>query len=275
MVVRSPFELILLTIFKSFNRGKWPIVFEAHSTKLSPSSSIAAIMRLPFKMAVSRASLVIAASKSVARGEQCRGAKNVSIHYFGGKKCLIERRNYDLTFIFVGRLVELKEPHKLLDAVSALANKLREACGKVLIIGNGPLEESLRKKVTSLGLVDIVKILGYQSNLSPYYSNSDYLISTSRFEGLPLTFFEAKMSGLKIITTPSSGDFDILGVEDHILKDFSVEAIIGGISVAIDHGLVEKEERREIQEKYSWMDSSLCVEKYNKLLDILLSEFSD
>jgi glycosyltransferase involved in cell wall biosynthesis len=93
------------------------------------------------------------------------------------------------------------------------------------------------------------------------------------YEGLPISFFEAKLHGLKIITTPSSGDFDVLTNEDILLPDFSEASIAGALLDAITQGPISRGNRDAIRSQSSWMNTEYCSREYYKnLTNILFSE---
>ncbi len=273
VIVRTPIDLITLACLKRFSSHKWKLVYEAHSTKLSQSKFVALILMPLHRIAIKASDLVVAVSKSVSEGEQCFGAKNLAVHYFGATaRTRDDVQSKDLSFIFVGRFVALKQPVLLLEAIKEVYKTLEESGVTVSFIGKGPLEGDIREYVERNRLGKVVKIVGYVSDLNSIYSESDYLISTSKFEGLPITFFEAKQHGLKVITTPSSGDFDVLGDEDEILPNFSRRSISKALVSAIQRGKLTPEERRAIQVQNRWMSAELCAQKYYKLVQAQISQ---
>jgi hypothetical protein len=131
----------------------------------------------------------------------------------------------------------------------------------------GPLEPEVKNFIEKHGLHSFVHLVGYSDNLDSIYSRSEYLISSSKFEGLPITFFEAKLHGLKILTFPSSGDFDILGPEDVVLKNFTEHELISALKVALMNGVSSVSDRRQIQERNQWMLAKRCTVKYYQLME--------
>lgn len=262
VTVRSPIDFIFAASIKWVSRAKWHLVYEAHSTRLSQKSFIGFLLAPFMWISFSQASLAIAVSKSVADGSQCRGARNLIIHYFGADANPIFSESRKLNFLYVGRLVPLKQPLVLLSAVSSLRELFRREEARLQIVGAGPLESKVKIFIENHGLESFVKLVGYSENLDPIYSNSEYLISTSKFEGLPITFFEAKLHGLKILTFPSSGDFDILGPEDVILKNFTEHELKLALMFALMKGVSSVSDRRQIQERNQWMLAKHCAVKY-------------
>ena len=273
VVVRTPLDLITLACLKRFSSHNWKLIYEAHSTKLSQSKFIALFLMPLHRVAIKASGLVVAVSKSVSEGEQCLGSKNLAVHYFGAAaRTRDDVQSKDLSFIFVGRFVALKQPLLLLEAIEEVYKILQESRVTVSFIGKGPLEGEIREYVEKNKLDEVVKIVGFVSDLNSIYSKSDYLISTSKFEGLPITFFEAKQHGLRVITTPSSGDFDVLGDEDEILPNFSRRSISEALVSAIKGGKLTPEERRSIQVKNRWMSADVCAKKYYKLIEAQISQ---
>jgi rhamnosyl/mannosyltransferase len=100
--------------------------------------------------------------------------------------------------LFVGRLVYYKGLPTLLEAMPGLEARL-------LIIGQGPLEASLRAQVESLGLggkVDFLKVPREES-VAPYLHACDLLVlpSTERTEAFGLVLLEAMACGKPVVAT--------------------------------------------------------------------------
>ena len=172
--------------------------------------------------------------------------------------------------LFVGLFVPHKHPLLLLEAISDVHSILLNAGATISFIGKGPLESEIRKFADTNDLNDVVRIVGFIADLNSFYSSSDFLISTSKFEGLPITFFEAKQHGLRVITTPSSGDFDVLGTEDQILSGFERRKISEALVSAVLSGQLTPGERETIQMKNVWMSAENCAQKYYKLITSVL-----
>lgn len=267
VTVRSPIDLIFVASIRRFTRAKWNLVYEAHSTKLSQISLVDFLLAPLMKLAISQASLTIAVSKSVAKGSQCLGAKDVQVHYFGAEVDTTLSASRKFNFLFVGRLVPLKQPLSLLKAVALLREVFRKEGASLQIVGSGPLEAEVRNFIEEQGLSSFVELVGYSNNLDSLYAESEYLISTSKFEGLPITFFEAKLHGLRVITFPSSGDFDILGVEDEVLKSFTEHELVAALKSAIQSGIASDNERHLVKERSQWMLAKHCADKYYELVE--------
>jgi glycosyltransferase involved in cell wall biosynthesis len=272
VVVRSPIDLIAISLIKVLTQQNWKLVYEAHSVEISQNVIISKILKPIMRLANSKVDLAIAVSRSVADGPQCRGAKKQEVHHLGAIAKVQKNSKRDLTFLFIGRFVPLKQPLILLEAIRLLADEFLSHRAKVRLIGKGPVETEMVRFISANKLEGIVEMCGYREDLDSIYSSSEYLLSTSKFEGLPITFFEAKLHGLRIITTPSSGDFDILGPEDSVLPDFTVETLVNGLKGALKAGLLPEERRVLIQHQNAWMQARRRARIYYELIESELTK---
>ena len=97
----------------------------------------------------------------------------------------------------VGRIVPQKNHNFLIDIFAEVAKRTPDA--KLLLMGTGPLEEQVRRKVNELGLADRVRFLGVRSDVNRILQAVDVFVLPSQYEGLSLTSVEAQTSGLYCI----------------------------------------------------------------------------
>lgn len=69
------------------------------------------------------------------------------------------------------------------------------------IIGFGPDEQLIRKKIAEAGMEDRVILLGKKSNPYPYIKACDLYVQPSRYEGKCVTVREAQMLGKPVVIT--------------------------------------------------------------------------
>lgn len=67
---------------------------------------------------------------------------------------------------------------------------------KLVLVGSGELESSVRLKIKELGIEDRVLILGQRSDIPNLLQSFDVFLLPSRFEGLPFVLVEAQATGL-------------------------------------------------------------------------------
>jgi rhamnosyl/mannosyltransferase len=99
--------------------------------------------------------------------------------------------------LFVGRLVAYKGLSSLISAVPAVPG------ASFLIVGDGPLEDDLKKQAGRLGVSDRVHFLGRVRNLKPYYMACDLLVlpSVTAVEMFGLVQLEAMSFGKPVVTS--------------------------------------------------------------------------
>ena len=118
----------------------------------------------------------------------------------------------DKVIVSVSRLVWKNGLDLLIEAIKILNFKLQVPNSKLLIIGEGPLEKSLKSKVKSLKLDDRVIFTGSVENqdLPIYLKISDVFVRPSRSEGLGISFLEAMAANVPIVATKVGGIPDFL-----------------------------------------------------------------
>jgi glycosyltransferase involved in cell wall biosynthesis len=113
--------------------------------------------------------------------------------------------------IAAGRLVPEKGFDDLLDAVALVSESRPREAMSLVILGDGPLHDSLREKARQLGIADAVHFLGFVINPWAVFAQADVFVLSSRYEGLGLVVAEAVACGLPVVSTDcESGPADVL-----------------------------------------------------------------
>ena len=97
----------------------------------------------------------------------------------------------------VGRFVQQKNHTFLVDVFNEYHKKNLDS--KLLLVGSGPLEDEIKKKVERLGFKDSVLFLGQRDDINKLYSVMDIFCLPSLYEGLPVVGVEAQAAGLPTI----------------------------------------------------------------------------
>lgn len=129
---------------------------------------------------------------------------------------------------FVGRLEHQKAPDILLKAAAQAAKK--NSALRLVMIGDGHLEGSLKALSASLGMGDRVAWLGRQPSVH-YLASFDMLAMPSRYEGFSLMPLEAMYASLPIVCTPVGGIAEAVldGVTGLIVPIDDTEALSAAI----------------------------------------------
>ena len=105
----------------------------------------------------------------------------------------------DLPYICaVGRLSAEKAFERLIVIHKRLLE--RRIAHRLVIVGDGPDGDFLRRLIRAMGLEDTVIMAGYQPNPYPYMKHSRFLVSSSYTEGLPVIAMEALCLGVPMVT---------------------------------------------------------------------------
>ena len=100
-------------------------------------------------------------------------------------------REYDV--VFVGRLVDIKQPLQVIKVMSLIAQKIEHA--RAAIIGEGPLGEEMEGLAAQLNLDTKILFLGKRGDVEQLLGRARVFILTSKSEGLSIAMMEAMIAG--------------------------------------------------------------------------------
>lgn len=105
-----------------------------------------------------------------------------------------------IRFLHVGNLIPVKDQATLLRAFKIIRDQIPS---HLTIIGEGPLENEMRRLIHELSLEHYVTLVAPMSHdqIPKYFKESDVLLHTSRAEGLPAIITEAMSAGLLVCGT--------------------------------------------------------------------------
>lgn len=101
----------------------------------------------------------------------------------------------------IARLTKVKNHGMMIEIASELKDRGVEF--KMLLIGRGELESSLKESVNQRGLSENVMFLGVRSDISELLHCMDMLLMPSYFEGNPVTLIEAQAAGVPALISDS------------------------------------------------------------------------
>ena len=137
------------------------------------------------------------------------------------------------------------------------------------ILGDGPLKETLRRQIDELGLAGKAFLQGEVSDVKKYLLNADVFVSSSLYEGLPLSMLEAMAAGLPIVANDVGGIHDILkdGYNGYLVQVGAKEQFIAALEkLILNSGRRElfSENAKILAKNY---DESKTVKSYEELYD--------
>ena len=104
------------------------------------------------------------------------------------------------------------------------------------IIGYGPDESLIQKKILEFAMADRVVLLGKKTNPYPYMKACDIYVQPSRYEGKAVTVTEAQILHKPVIITRYNTSSSQVheGIDGYICE-MGVEGIVEGLSFLLDH----------------------------------------
>jgi glycosyltransferase involved in cell wall biosynthesis len=178
-----------------------------------------------------------------------------------------------LKLLCVGRLIERKGQHHLIEAVKQLTDEGIDV--ELDLVGTGDARSANEAQVARLGLRDRVHFLGYVSRekIAEHYAAAHVFVLPSYNEGMSVALLEALASGLAVVVTATGGSPELLEPEiNGLVFDWSdVNSLTAHLRrLAQDRSLVRRmgEASRTRAVDFSWDRAAL---RYIDLLNRLTS----
>jgi len=114
----------------------------------------------------------------------------------------------DIVIGCVANYRPVKRLELLVDAFSTLVGEGHRV--KLVLVGEGPLRDSLEGQIRELGLESRIRLHGSVPDAGPLYGIFDVAVQTSCREGLPNALLEAAAAGRAIVATDAGGSGEIV-----------------------------------------------------------------
>ncbi len=161
-------------------------------------------------------------------------------------------------FVFVGRLSAQKDAFTLLAAMQLL---LRQFKARLILVGDGEDELSLRRDAIRRGIAHAVAFAGFQLNPLPWIRQADALVSSSRYEGLGNAIVEALACGTQVIAT------DCPHGPSEVLLEGELGALVPvgdaeAMADAMAHVLTGRVDSAKLQARAASFTAATCAEAH-------------
>lgn len=154
---------------------------------------------------------------------------------------------------------------------------------KLVILGQGDLEDYLKELAKELDLEKDVHFLGFQENPFKYIAKSTIYAFPSLYEGFPNAMCEAMVCGVPVISADcKSGPREILAPDTDINREIDdIEYAKYGILIPPSDGVKYKSDDELIKEEkilsksiVALMKDKAMMDKYSKLAMERVDDFS-
>ena len=114
----------------------------------------------------------------------------------------------DIVLIVMARLEPQKGHKILLQALSTVRAEFPNI--RLICLGTGALKDELNSLARELKLNEIVRFVGFQTNVADWLAAADIGVLPSFYEGLPLTAVETLAAGLPLVATAVDGTPEVV-----------------------------------------------------------------
>lgn len=111
--------------------------------------------------------------------------------------------------LYVSRFDYAKNSLLLVEIINEFKSHSKENRFEFHLVGDGPDKNVLENKIKEANLSNVI-FHGFQKDLSNFYSDAFCYISTSRWEGLPLSLLEAMSFSTPSVVTDVDGNNDLV-----------------------------------------------------------------
>jgi phosphatidyl-myo-inositol dimannoside synthase len=179
------------------------------------------------------------------------------------------------TILCVSRLTPRKGQDRLIDALPGLNRRFG---ARLLLVGEGGIEKSLRRRARRRNVEDEIVFAGKvpETRLSAYYAAADVFAMPARNrllgaeeEGFGVVFVEAASSGLPMVVGDSGGAAEAVkdGVSGYLVNGASTEEIRGALGRLLGDGQLRRRMGEAARERaVALHDASVLGRRYREVL---------
>lgn len=241
-VVHTHNLFFMLSLLTGLSRPRAPLITTMHVGSLHNLTGALGAFGRMYERSVGRYILhrskaVTAVSNSVAQ-HAASLSKSTPVHVIPNTVD-VERfrpasQSHDLddhgpSVLFLGRFSRNKGPHHLIEAIPQVIESIPDASFD--FVGQGPLQEFLTKRMSSLGLNGNARLRGKVPDVVPILQRASVVTRPSLTEGMPLAVMEAMACGKPVVATRVGGTPDLIrdGETGILFDPGDVDALAEGL----------------------------------------------
>ena len=192
----------------------------------------------------------------INNGVRNRNNKNLEINHN-----FLNRINSKVKVISIGRFVSQKNINDIIKIAKKMPNL------NFQIIGDGPLWQIINNSIKNLK-INNVELLGEKNDVFKYLYKADIFLSTSLYEGLPISILEAMSIGLPIVASNVTGNLDTVvnGKSGYLYNLNDIDMAVNYLNkLAKDIKLRSKIGNYSFQRQRRFFSEELMIKKYINL----------
>jgi glycosyltransferase involved in cell wall biosynthesis len=178
------------------------------------------------------------------------------------------KSNESINILCVGRLIERKGQHYLINAFAALKHTTRQPV-HLTLVGTGDFESQLRSIAKDLDLRDSITFKGFvpREIMPEVYRDADIFVLPSQSEGMSIALLEAMASGLPLVVTNTGGVKELVEDQENglIIPWADTDALSQALKDLVEDPGKRKEFHRKNLVKVKSFSWDTIVEQYLSL----------
>jgi len=133
------------------------------------------------------------------------------------RRDLLGASSQDQVLLSVGRFSREKAQADLIAAMQCLTRQHPQLPIQLIILGEGPEEQAIKRAIRAVGLGERVRMPGHVRDVQRYYDVADAVVIPSWSEGSPNVLLESMAAGVPVVATSVGGIPEIVSDGDSAL----------------------------------------------------------
>lgn len=164
----------------------------------------------------------------------------------------------DKVLLFIGRLIEEKQPVRMIEILSEV--KKKDNCYKLLMVGKGELKQAVEDKINELNLIGSVQMIAQIPNgdIWELYRFADAFVNLNQQEIFGMAILEAMYYGCKVVAWNAPGP-------NLIIEDGKSGCLADNTEVIVDIILNKQLDKKKIYERiakhFTWQNTALTMKQ--------------
>lgn len=148
----------------------------------------------------------------------------------------------DVVIAAIGQLIPRKGHRYLLDAMVGL--KRRVSSVRLVVFGQGKLEDELKAQAAELQLGEAVRFAGFRDDLDDTLGGFDIVVHPALREGLGVAMLKASAAGVPVIA------FDVAGSREAVINGETGMLVTPKDAVALENAIFQLVQNSALRKKY-------------------------